>query len=45
MYEVDLVRIDEYGYKFAFEGKFRGFQAASYKIFTNENSNGTCDAN
>jgi hypothetical protein len=45
-------RIDEYAYKFrnlevdsrleiAFEGKPKGFQAPSYKVFTNENSNGT----
>jgi hypothetical protein len=42
MYEADLVRIDEYDYKFDFEGIFRRFQAPSYKIFTNENSSGTC---
>jgi hypothetical protein len=45
-------RIDEYAHKFkrlevesrleiAFEGKPKGFQAPSYKVFTNENLNGT----
>jgi hypothetical protein len=42
MYAVHFVRIDEYVYKFAFERIFRGFQAPSYKIFTNEISSGTC---
>jgi hypothetical protein len=45
-------RIDEHAHKFkhlegdsrleiAFEGKPKGFQAPSYKVFTNENQNGT----
>jgi hypothetical protein len=45
-------RIDEHAHKFkylevdsrleiAFEGKPKGFQAPSYKVFTNENPNGT----
>jgi hypothetical protein len=45
-------RIDDHAHKFqhlefdsrleiAFEGKLKGFQAPSYKVFTNENSNGT----
>jgi hypothetical protein len=42
MYAVDFVRIVKYVYKFSFEGILRGFQAPSYKIFTNEISSGTC---
>jgi hypothetical protein len=45
-------RVDKHAYKFkrlevdswleiAFEGKPKGFQAPSYKVFMNENSNGT----
>jgi hypothetical protein len=32
MYEVDFARIEEYAYRFTFEGKFRRFQAPSYCV-------------
>jgi urate oxidase len=50
--KIDSARIDERAHKFkrlevdsrleiAFEGKPRGFQTPSCKVFTNENPNGT----